>query len=298
MKSSLNNNYNNNRKTLINKIELISCFWLIVQQWWLTALIECNNDNTNTNNNQNQNQNHQNHNQNTNNRNNQNQNHHNNKSPAALMFNTNGFDHLFQWDPIYYENYIQTLNTIQRIHNTSATLHLIDIVNNFTNDELNKCKRIALNLLNFTFKPNAYEQFETEADIAIRTSHFLTNLFSFKNIRENVSLHYLITNKDFYWSLLLANLQSNGRIFGAGLTFSNEFLNDLLPNFKHFTPYIYRNVQSNNENDTIRTNLFNHRQSILEQEQKQSKQPIKSDQRSNDGKWPYTNAIIQTIVND
>nr|XP_046916321.1 probable G-protein coupled receptor 158 [Dermatophagoides farinae] len=195
---------------------------------------------------------------------------------------------------------IKTLNQLQKLHNISAILKFIDLTNNFTAEDLMYCRRVSLNQLNFTIqtnnnqnrKPssttttttttttNVYNRFDQQADIAIRTSHFLSNLFSFKNLRENISLHYLITNKDFYWSLLLANLQSDDKIFGAGLSFSNQFLDEILPNFKHFTPFIYRDQHSKRLNNTIRMNLFNHNHQHLHQHEQQQQQQYSSSSSS------------------
>uniref|UniRef100_A0A6P6Y6X6 Uncharacterized protein LOC113794354 n=1 Tax=Dermatophagoides pteronyssinus TaxID=6956 RepID=A0A6P6Y6X6_DERPT len=199
---------------------------------------------------------------------------------------------------------IQILNTLQQLHNISAILKFIDLTNNFTNNDLINCRRVSLNQLNFTIlnnfdsnqkqssssasesssSNNVYNRFDQQADIAIRTSHFLSNLFSFKNLRENVSLHYLITNKDFYWSLLLANLQSDTKIFGAGLSFSNKFLDEILPNFKHFTPFIYRDEHSKHSNNTIRMNLFNHKHQ-QQQQQQYSSSSTTNDQEYFQSEW-------------
>ncbi|KAF7488855.1 Putative G-protein coupled receptor [Sarcoptes scabiei] len=178
------------------------------------------------------------------------------------------YEELFDWDPSLKERYAKLLNTLQRLHNTSALLQFIELSNNFTANDLKRCQRISLNQLNFTIDPLAFDRFRSEADIALRTANFLTNLFSFKNIQENVSLNYLIQNKDFYWSLLLTNLQSDSNIFGAGISFSNNLLDRLLPNLKNFSPYIYRSRESKQStstsniktllrmNETIRLNLI------------------------------------------
>ncbi|KAI2804765.1 hypothetical protein BLOT_003753 [Blomia tropicalis] len=171
------------------------------------------------------------------------------------------YEQILDWN-VSYQEQSKTLNTLQKLHNSSAILHFIELSHNFTAGDLTNCKRISLSSLNFTIGTQAYEQFNQQADIAIRTSHFLTNLFS-SNIHNNHSLQHLITNKDFYWSLLLANLQSNSLIHGAGISFSNNFLVNYLPNLKHFSPYLFRNVRAN---DTIKINLttFKHLESSTE----------------------------------
>lgn len=163
---------------------------------------------------------------------------------------TNSYEQILQWNP-QYQSQSKTLNTLQKLHNSSAILHFIELSHNFTADDLDKCKRVSLASLNFTVPEKVYQQFSHQADIALRTSHFLSNLFS-SDLHSNISLHHLISSKDFYWALLLANLQSNLLIFGAGISFSNIFLSNFLLNLKHFSPYLYRNVRAN---ESIKLNL-------------------------------------------
>lgn len=162
-----------------------------------------------------------------------------------------GYEDILQWNALY-QPQRETLNALQRYQNSSAILHFIELARNFTEEDLDNCKRVSLSSLNYTVSHKAYVQFAHQADIALRTSHFLSNLFS-SNFRNNDSLQHLITNKDFYWSLLLANLQSNSLIIGAGITFSNAFAGSLLPNLRNYSPYMYRNVHGNNE--TVKINL-------------------------------------------
>jgi len=170
------------------------------------------------------------------------------------------YEQALQWSPKYLAQ-SRTLNTLTgSSQNSSAILHFIELTHNFTAEDWDKCKRISLAALNFSVGDEAYEQFGNQADIAKRTSHLLTNLFT----SHNFSLHHLATSKDFYWSLLLSNIQSHRLIFGTGISFSNVFLNNFLPNFKHFSPYMHRSESANNE--TIKINLaispFKHMQAL------------------------------------
>lgn len=160
------------------------------------------------------------------------------------------YDDILQWSS-QLQSQSKTLSTLQKLHNSSAILHFIELTHNFTAQDLANCKRVSLASLNFTVASEAFRQFEKEADIALRAAHFLTNLFS-SAVHSNASLHHLITNKDFYWSLLFANLQTNFLIFGAGISFSNLFLSNFLPNLKHFSPYLHRSVRAN---ESIKINL-------------------------------------------
>ena len=177
-------------------------------------------------------------------------------TPAnVLCINTGtSYDQVFQWSPHYQQQHTKTLKTLQRLHNSSAILHFIELTHNFTAKDLAKCHRVSLVSLNFSVNAQSYHQFDRQADIATRTSNLLTNLFS-SDLYSNVSLQHLISNKSFYWSLLLANLQSDPKIFAAGISFSNVFLKGYSLNLKHFTPYIYRNASAN---DTVRTILSSH----------------------------------------
>lgn len=163
---------------------------------------------------------------------------------------SSSYEQVLQWNP-QYQGHSKTLSTLHKLHNSSAILHFIELSHNFTADDLSNCKRVSLASLNFTVPDQVYAQFSHQADIALRTSHFLSNLFS-SNLHSNISLQHLIANKEFYWSLLLANLQSNLLIFGAGISFSNIFLDNFLLNLKHFSPYLYRNARAN---ESIKINL-------------------------------------------
>lgn len=165
------------------------------------------------------------------------------------------YEQVLHWNDQYQQN-SKTLNTLQKLHSSSAVLHFIELTHNFTAEDLANCERVSLSSLNFTINPQSYRRFTHQAEIATRTAHFLTNLFSPGNGSHEQQQHHSITNKDLYWSLLLANLQSNPHIFAAGIALTDSFVSSIATNFKHFTPYIYRNVRAN---DTIRTNLASHK---------------------------------------
>ena len=91
---------------------------------------------------------------------------------------TSSYDQILQWNSQYLLH-SKTLNTLHKLHNSSAILFLIELTrNNFTDEDLSNCKRFSLASLNFTVESETCDQFNPEADIAIRTAHFLTNLFS------------------------------------------------------------------------------------------------------------------------
>lgn len=175
---------------------------------------------------------------------------------SKASITTSNYEQILQWSTEY-QAHTKTLKTLQKFHNSSAILHFIELTHNFTAEDLTNCKRVSLAALNFTVNAEAYRQFAKEADIAVRAAHFLTHLFS-SNLHNNASLHHLISNKEFYWSLLFANLQTNFLIFGAGISFSNIFLNNFIPNLKHFSPYLYRNVRANNDSIKINLSTYKH----------------------------------------
>lgn len=141
--------------------------------------------------------------------------------------------------PPNYQQEARTLSTLSRVHNSSAILHFIELSHNFTATELDQCRRVSLLALNYSVGHQPYQQFAHQAEIATRTAHILTNIFS-SHFESNVSLHHVIEKKELYWSLLVANLQSHRQLYGNGLAFSTNILNTYLPGLKYFAPYLYR----------------------------------------------------------
>ena len=142
----------------------------------------------------------------------------------------------FEWDLIGDLNDKQTLNILQKYHNASAILHFIELTHNITNSK--NCIRQSLSSLNFSAKISKYKKFLPQSETAVKTSNLLTNLFT-----TNESLPPPVKNREFFESLVRANLQSDPLIFGSGIAFSDNALTDKSPTASawNFAPFAFRN---------------------------------------------------------
>ncbi|XP_054168209.1 probable G-protein coupled receptor 158 [Oppia nitens] len=127
------------------------------------------------------------------------------------------------------------LDLLQKYHNASAILHFIELTHNISNINANTCVRQSLLSLNFSVKSSSYQKFSHQSESALKTANLLTNLFTV-----NESLPPLVLHKEFFESIVRANVQTDPYMFGSGIAFSaNSFANN---NDWHFAPYAYRNV--------------------------------------------------------
>lgn len=201
------------------------------------------------------------------------------------------YDRIFEWEVIPDIETRTTLNVLQKYHNASAILHFIELTHNFSNNNNNKgCLRESLSTLNFTVKVSSYKSFSLQAETALKTSNLLTNLFT---IHRNESLPTPVLHKEFFWSLVRANVQSDPLIFGSGIAFSaNAFLNsnnnknnNNNNNVWRFAPYAFRDLTNNSTINSIR---FNDLANTSPPEKSYDKTLMKSSQSDNyslSGDW-------------
>lgn len=142
------------------------------------------------------------------------------------------------WNHIKDPNQKHILNVLHEYHNASAILHFIELTHNITNSK--NCIRQSLSSLNFSVKYSNYKKFSLQSETALKTSNLLTNLFTI-----NESLPPPVLHREFFNSLVRANLQSDPFIFGSGIAFNAKAFAGSGTNDWHFAPFAFRNVTNN-----------------------------------------------------
>uniref|UniRef100_A0AAN0LVY7 G-protein coupled receptor 3 n=1 Tax=Polyphagotarsonemus latus TaxID=1204166 RepID=A0AAN0LVY7_9ACAR len=190
------------------------------------------------------------------------------------------------------------LKSLESDHLTSAILHFIEITYEYSKitsnnsqqfNEFKKtknkffnsgsCVQVKLDPLRNLINENSFKKYNKQAETAIRTANLLTTLLSQSLINSNdIDKKFLVFNnnsnkleldKQFFWSLLQVNLQSDLNLFANGIVFKpdenqlkkfsnqNDDENKELKN-ELFSPYVFRKKEKVNSKNSSSFNLFNY----------------------------------------